>query len=92
VTEVAVFTLPAVTAKVADFAPWVIVIDVGTLAADEFELESEIIAPPAGAAAVRLTVPVPDWPLTIVVGLTEILLSAGKGGFTVTTAVLLTLV
>jgi hypothetical protein len=38
-----------------------------------------------------VTVPVPDWPLTIVLGLTETLLSAAATGFTVIPAVLLTL-
>jgi len=83
VTEVAVFTLPAATAKVADFAPCAMVIDAGTLAAEELELESVTSAPPTGAAAVRMTVPVPVWPLTIVLGLTETLLSAAGGGLTV---------
>jgi hypothetical protein len=58
----------------------------------EFELESDISAPPDPAAAVRLTVPVPDWPPMIVAGLTETLLSAaGDTGFTVSAAVLATL-
>jgi hypothetical protein len=36
-------------------------------------------------------VPVPDWPLTIVVGVTETLLRAAGTGFTVNPAVSLTL-
>jgi hypothetical protein len=58
VTEVVAFTLPVVTVKVAEVAPWGTVKDAGTLAAEVFELESDTTAPPAGAAAVRLTVPV----------------------------------
>jgi hypothetical protein len=66
----------------------------GTLAAVVLELESDTSTPPVPAAAVRLTVPVPDWPLTTVLGLTETLLSvigdATAGGLTVTPNVLLT--
>jgi len=54
------------------------------------ELESETATPPVPAAEVRLTVPVPDWPLTIVLGLTETPLSAAGFGLTVTPNVLLT--
>jgi hypothetical protein len=57
-TEVAVFTLPVITEKVAELVPCATVIDAGTLAAEEFELESVTRVPPTGAAAVRLTVPV----------------------------------
>ena len=53
------------------------------MAAEVFELESETTVPPKGAAAVRVTVPVPDCELTIVPGDTETLLSATAGGFTV---------
>jgi hypothetical protein len=56
----------------------------------EFELESDISAPPDPAAAVRLTVPVPDWPPMIVAGLTETLLSAAGGGLAVRPKVSLT--
>ncbi len=85
------FTLPVVTEKVAELAPCATVIDVGTLAAKEFELESVTTVPPKGAVPVRLTVPVLVLPLTIVAGLTEMLLSAGGGGLTVSPAVMLTL-
>jgi len=57
--EVGVFTVPVVTEKVADVAPCGTVTDAGTLAA-AFGLESDTTAPPEGAAAVRVTVPVPD--------------------------------
>ena len=52
--------LPALTLKVAEVAPFLIVILDGTLAAAVLELESETSAPPDPAAAVRLTVPVAD--------------------------------
>ena len=87
-TELAAVTLAVVTGNVAEVEPCGIVTEAGTVAL-ELELESEITAPPDPAAAVRLTVPVPDWPPTIVAGLTETLLSAT--GFTVSAAVLLTL-
>jgi hypothetical protein len=90
-TEAAVFTLPVVTKKVAELAPCATIIDAGTLAAKEFELESMTTAPPTGAPAVRLTVPVLGWPLTIVVGLAERLLSDAGTGFTVIPAVVLML-
>jgi hypothetical protein len=90
-TEVAVFTVPVETVKVTEVVPCGTVTEAGTLAAEEFELESDTTAPPEGAAAVRVIVPVPDWPLTIVLGLTERLLSAAETGFTVIPAVLLTL-
>ena len=87
-TELAAVTLAVVTGNVAEVEPCGIVTEAGTVAL-EFELESDKTAPPDPAAAVRLTVPVPDWPPTIVAGLTETLLSAT--GFTVSAAVLLTL-
>jgi hypothetical protein len=59
VTEVAVVTVPVVTEKVADVAPRATVTEAGTLAA-AFGLESDTTTPPEGAAAVRVTVPVPD--------------------------------
>ena len=61
-TEVDVVTLPVVTENVAEVEPCGTVTDAGTLAAVEFELESDTTAPPEPAAEVRLTVPVPDWP------------------------------
>jgi len=62
----------------------------GTLAAVVLELESDTTTPPDPAAEVRLTVPVPVRPLTIVLGLTETLLKTTGGGLTVTPNVLLT--
>ena len=53
------------------------------LAAVVFQLEGDTAMPPLPAAAVRVTVPVPDWLLRIVVGLTETLIRAGGGGLTV---------
>jgi hypothetical protein len=70
--------------KVADVEPCATVTLEGTLAVVVLELDSDTATPPVPAASVRLTVPVPDWPLTIVLGLTEMLLRAGAGGLTVT--------
>jgi len=76
--------------NVAEVAPCGIVTVEGTLAALALELESDTVTPPGPAGVVRLMVPVPDWPLTIVLGLTETLLSAAGIGLTVTPNVLLT--
>jgi hypothetical protein len=75
-----------VIANVAEFEPCGTVTVAGTLIAELFELESisETAAPPEPAAAVRVTVPVPDWPPMIVLGLTETLLRAPGNGSTVT--------
>jgi hypothetical protein len=73
-----------VTVNVADVEPAGTVTEDGTLAAVVLELESDTTTPPLAAGVVKVTVPVPDWPLTIVLGLTEILLSAGGTGLTVT--------
>ena len=63
----------------------------GTVAAEVLELERDTVAPPVGAAAVSVTVPVPVWPLAMVLGLTETALSAAAGGVMVKLAdVLLT--
>jgi hypothetical protein len=69
--------------NVADVEPCGTVTLAGTLAAVVLELESATATPPVPAVVVRLTVPVPDWPLTIVLGLTETLLRAAAGGLTV---------
>ena len=83
-------TVPAVTVNVADVEPAGTVTLEGTLAAVLLELESVTTTPPEPAAAVRVTVPVPVWALTIVLGLTETLLSAAGGGLMVTPNVALT--
>jgi hypothetical protein len=82
--------VPAVTVNVAEVAPAATLTLAGTPAALAFELESDTTAPPEGAAAVNVTVPVPDCPLTIVLGLTATLLSAPGGGLMVTPNVSLT--
>jgi hypothetical protein len=87
---VGLVTLPAVTVNVVDMEPWGTVTFEGTVAAVALELESETTTPPVPAAEVRVTVPVPDCPLTMVLGLTEILLRAGGGGLTVTPKVAFT--
>ncbi len=74
----------AVTVNVVEVEPWGTVTVVGTLAADALELASDTTTPPVPAAEVRLTVPIPDWPLARVLGLTEIPLRAGGGGSMVT--------
>jgi len=91
VTGVAELTVPAVTVNVAEVCPCGIVTVAGTLAAVLLELESDTVTPPLPAAEVRLTVPVADPPLAIVLELTERLLSAGTGGLTVIPNVALTL-
>jgi len=68
---------------VAEAEPCGTVTLAGTLAAVVLELERDTTTPPDPAADVRLTVPVPDRPLTIVLGLTETLLRAAGGGLTV---------
>jgi hypothetical protein len=90
VTGVAELTVPAVTVKVTDVCPWATVTVAGTLAAEVLELESDTDTPPLPAAVVRLTVPVADPPLAIVLGLAERLLSADAGGFTVMPKLILT--
>ena len=83
VTEVVDATVPAVTVNVAEVCPCATMTEAGTVAAEVLELDSETLTPPLPAAAVRLTVPVVDPPLEIVLEFTERLLSAGGGGFTV---------
>ena len=91
VTGVAALTVPAVTVNVAEVCPCGTVTLDGTLATVVLELESDTATPPLPAAEVRLTVPVADPPLAIVLELTERLLSAGAGGLTVIPNVALTL-
>ena len=82
-TDVAVVTLPAVTENVADVEPCGTVTDEGTLAAAALELDSDTATPPLPAGEVSPTIPVPDRPLTIVLGLTDMLARLADGGFTV---------
>jgi hypothetical protein len=84
-------TLPVLTANVVEIEPCGTVTLEGTVAAVVLELESATATPPVPAADVRVIVPVPDWPLTIVLGLTEMPLKAGAGGLIVTANVLFTL-
>jgi hypothetical protein len=60
--------LPVVTLKVADVAPAATVTDAGVLSA-VLESVKVTTAPPAGAAAVRVTVQVPDAFAPILLGL-----------------------
>jgi hypothetical protein len=76
--------------NVAEVEPCATVTLEGTLAAAVLELESETVTPPKPAATDRVTVPVPVWPLVIVLGLTETPLKAAAGGLMVTPEVLLT--
>ena len=76
-----------VTGKVAKLAPWATVIVTGTLATEAFELEREIVMPPAPAGEVRLTVPVVVCPPRIAAGVTEMLLRAAGAGLMVKPAV-----
>jgi hypothetical protein len=61
VTGVVVVTAFVVTVNVADVFPAAIVTEAGGLA-DVLVLERVILAPPVGAAAVNVTVPVTDVP------------------------------
>lgn len=99
-----VLTLPAVTGNVIDVEPCGTVTVVGrtvtgtdaelnpsTGVGAVLELESNTTAPPVPTGPVRVTVPMPDWPLTMVPGATEILLklNAAGAGLTVRLNVLL---
>lgn len=89
-TEVGALTVPAVTVNIAEVAPCGMVTLAGTLAAAGLELDSDTTAPPVGAAAVSVAVPVPVCPLTIVLGLTDTLLSVAVDGVMVTVVVRVT--
>jgi len=83
VASVEELIVPVLTVKVAEVDPCGTVTLEGTLAAVVLELVSDTAAPPVPAADVRLTVPVPDWPLTIVLGLTDTLVRVAGGGLMV---------
>ena len=85
----AILTVPVVTVNVAEADPCGTVTNDGTLPTAEFELDNDTIAPPAPATDERLTVPVPDWPLTTALGLTEKLFRLGNDELTVKAAALL---
>ena len=78
-TVVGVVTGLVVTVKVAVVAPAATVTLVGTVAAAESS-ERDTAAPPAGAAALKVTVPVEEVPPTTLVGLTDSAESVGPGG------------
>ncbi|HUA85830.1 MAG TPA: hypothetical protein VMB85_18350 [Bryobacteraceae bacterium] len=80
VTEVAVLTVPAVIANVAEVDPAATVKLAGTLAAELFELDNDTTAPPEGAAELSVTVPVPDCPLVSVLELTVTPVNAAAAG------------
>lgn len=84
VTEVDAVTLLVVTVKVALVAPEGTVTLPGTVAALELS-ESDTTAPPLGAAALRVTLPVDELPPVTLVGVTVTDDRAGVGadGFTV---------
>ena len=82
-------TVAPVTVNVAKVEPCGTVTEAGIVTAAP-DLESVIVAPPEGAAAVSCTVPVADWPLVMMLGETETLLRAAGIGFTVTPALSVT--
>ena len=81
-------TETVVTAKGAEVAPARTVTPGGTVATAVFELESPMLAPPAGAAALRVTVPVEGLPPATLAGLSETPRSAAAPGLMVNVAVL----
>jgi hypothetical protein len=89
VTAVTEDTAEVVTGKVAEAVPFGTVTLVGTVAADEFELERETTIPPAGAWTFNVTVPVELEPPATLAGFTDTAESAGAA-VTVRTAVFVT--
>ena len=76
------FTVAAIKVNVVEVAPCGIVTEPGMMTAEP-DRERVTTTPPAGAAPVSCTVPVPDWPLARF-GEAEILLRATGTGLTVT--------
>jgi hypothetical protein len=70
-----------VTGKLAEVAPAATVTLTGTVATEELVLTSVITAPPEGAAALKVTVPVDPTPPVTLVGFSES--EEITGGFTV---------
>jgi hypothetical protein len=92
VTMVRLPTLLVVTWKLALVAPAATVTLAGTCAAAVLLLVSVTIAPPVGAAPLRVTVPVDELPPATLVGFTETDdRDTAAGGFTVSVAVLVPL-
>src|SRR5207245_8254058 len=83
VTAVELLTALVVTAKVALVAPAATVTLAGTVAATVLLLESVTAAPPAGAAPLRVTVPVEELPPVTLVGLSATDDKDRPGGLTV---------
>src|SRR5262249_1269708 len=80
VTEVVAVTAVVVTVNVALVAPAATVTLAGTVPAPLFELDSVTTVPPAGAAALKVTVPVDVLPPVTVVGLSVSDERAAAGG------------
>src|SRR4051812_38380545 len=78
-TEVVAATADVVIENVARVAPAATVTDAGTFANAPFALESDTIAPPAGAADDSVTVPVDEAPPVSVGGESVSVASVGKG-------------
>jgi hypothetical protein len=90
VTTVEDATPRVVIVKGAVVEPADTVTEPGTVAAEVFELDSVTAAPPVGAAAERVTVPVEDAPETTEAGARVTLVTGGGGAFTVSVAVFVT--
>lgn len=82
VALVGFFVAFVLTVNVRDVAPSAMTTLAGTVASDVFELARFTVAPPAGAAAESVTVPVEVRPPTTVVGLSVSAASATGGGGT----------
>jgi hypothetical protein len=92
VTEVTLATVLVVTENVALVAPAATVTLAGTCAAVVLLLDSDTLAPPVGAAALNVTVPVDEVPPVTLVGFRETEDNdTASTGFTVSVAVLVPL-